>query len=36
MPRHRHSKKEIEEALTYAEAQGWRIDLASGHAWGRL
>ena len=36
MTRPRHSKKEIEAALAHAEAQGWRIELASGHAWGRL
>lgn len=36
MTRRRHSKKEIEAALVYAEAQGWRVELASGHAWGRL
>lgn len=36
MPRKRHSKKDIEEALVYAESQGWRIEPATGHAWGRL
>ncbi|WP_280551654.1 hypothetical protein [Halomonas sp. 25-S5] len=36
MTRPRHSKKDIEAALVHAEAQGWRIEPASGHAWGRL
>lgn len=36
MPRKRHSKKDIEEALVYAESHGWRIEPATGHAWGRL
>ncbi|MEX2473805.1 hypothetical protein [Marinobacter sp.] len=36
MKRSRHSKKEIEEALTYAEAHGWRVVPSTGHAWGRL
>ena len=26
MPRPRHPKKEVEEAIRYAEARGWRID----------
>lgn len=36
MSRPRHSKKEVEAALAYAESRGWRIELASGHAWARL
>lgn len=36
MPRKRHSKKDIEEALVYAESHGWRMEPATGHAWGRL
>lgn len=36
MARRRHGNKEIEAALTYAEAYGWRIEMARGHAWGRL
>ena len=36
MTRPRHSKKEIEAALVYAESHGWRVELASGHAWARL
>lgn len=35
-PRSRHPRKEIEAALAYAEASGWRIELARGHAWGRM
>ncbi|KAA0087683.1 hypothetical protein CIW54_13970 [Paraburkholderia sp. T12-10] len=33
-----HPKKEIEAALAYAEAQGWRVEpkKANGHAWGRM
>jgi hypothetical protein len=36
--RPRHPKKEIEEALQYAEANGWRVIKRSGrgHAWGIL
>ena len=35
MARSRHSKKEIEAALQYAEAHGWRIVQAQrGHNWG--
>ena len=36
MPRPRHGNKAIERALVYAESEGWRIEKASGHAWGRL
>ncbi|NJD89218.1 MAG: hypothetical protein FIB05_14550 [Betaproteobacteria bacterium] len=36
MPRPRHPKKEVEEALRYAEARGWRIDVGGSHAWGRM
>ncbi|MCG8437041.1 MAG: hypothetical protein MI751_03050 [Pseudomonadales bacterium] len=36
MSRDRHSKKEVETALAYAESMGWRIEKATGHAWGRL
>ena len=35
MPRNRHPKKEVEDALQYAEAHAWTvIDTASGHRWG--
>ena len=36
MARQRHPNKEIEAALGHAEAEGWKVELASGHAWGRL
>ncbi|MDI9244537.1 hypothetical protein [Marinobacter sp. CHS3-4] len=36
MPRKRHSNKDIEDALTHAESQGWRIEKGRGHAWGRM
>lgn len=38
MVRAKHPKKEVEEALRYAESQGWRLDKAkgNGHAWGRI
>ena len=36
MPRKRHSKPEIEEALRYAEKQGWRIEIGGSHAWGKI
>lgn len=36
MARPRHGKKEVEAALVYAEGRGWRVEMASGHAWGRL
>lgn len=36
--RKKHAKKEIEEAIQYAENVGWRYREAGGsaHAWGRL
>ena len=38
MVRPRHPNKEIETAIQYAEARGWRYKKAghSAHAWGRL
>lgn len=36
MIRKRHKDKEIEAALAYAEENGWRIEIRSGHAWGRM
>jgi hypothetical protein len=29
-------KKEIEEALRYAETNGWRVEVGGSHAWGKL
>jgi hypothetical protein len=34
--RRTHPKKEIEEALRYAEAKGWRVELGGSHAWGKM
>lgn len=33
-----HSKKEVEAALQYAEANGWTVEpkKGNGHAWGRM
>lgn len=36
MARRSHSNPEIEAALKYAEANGWRIDLGGSHAWGKI
>lgn len=36
MARKRHSKKEIEAALRYAEAHGWRVEIGGSHAWGKI
>lgn len=36
MARPRHPNKEIETAIKEAEARGWTVLMASGHAWGRL
>ncbi len=36
MSRRRHPIKEIEAVIRAAEARGWRVRMASGHAWGRL
>jgi len=36
IPRPVHPSKEIDDALEYAAARGWRIELAKGHAWGRI
>jgi hypothetical protein len=36
MARARHPKKEIEAAIQYAEASGWRVAVGGSHAWGKL
>jgi len=36
MARSPHSKKEVENALSYAESHGWRVVEGGGHCWGRL
>ena len=36
MIRSSHPKKDIEQALGYAEAHGWRVVTGGSHAWGRI
>ena len=36
MVRAAHPNKDIEAALRYAQANGWRIELGGSHAWGRV
>lgn len=36
MARAGHPKKEVEEALKHAEANGWRVEVGGSHAWGRI
>jgi hypothetical protein len=36
MPRAKHPKKEVEEAVAYAESEGWRVEVGGGHAWGKI
>lgn len=36
MRRPKHPNKDVEAALAHAEAHGWRIERARGHAWGRM
>jgi hypothetical protein len=36
MPRPIHPDKDIEVAVVYAMAKGWRHIPCNGHAWGRL
>jgi len=36
MSRLSHAKKDVENALCYAEGQGWRVDVGGGHAWGKI
>jgi len=36
MARRKHPSKEVEAAVAYAEAHGWRVEPARGHAWGRM
>jgi hypothetical protein len=32
MPRNRHPKKAVEDALRYAEINGWRVEIGGSHA----
>jgi hypothetical protein len=34
--RSRHPNTEIEAAVRYAEAKGWRFTKGKGHGWGRV
>ena len=36
MARSRHPKKEVEEAIRYAEGHGWVITVGGSHAWGKM
>jgi hypothetical protein len=36
MGRPNHPNKHIESAVQYAESLGWRVKVATGHAWGRI
>ena len=36
MPRTAHPKKELEQAIRYAETNGWRVEVGGSHAWGRM
>ena len=31
-----HPKKEVREAIAYAKAQGWTLDVGGSHRWGVL
>ncbi|MET0268036.1 MAG: hypothetical protein ABW202_20775 [Duganella sp.] len=36
MARRSHPKKEVEQAIAYAEQHGWRVETGGSHAWGKL
>ncbi len=36
MTRKKHPNKDIENALKYAEAQGWLVETGGSHAWGQM
>jgi hypothetical protein len=36
MTRATHPKKEVEDAIRYAESSGWRVEIGGSHAWGRM
>lgn len=36
MERKKHLKKEIEQALVYAEKKDWRVETGGSHAWGKI
>ena len=31
-----HPKPEVEDALRYAEKNGWQVDIGGSHAWGKI
>lgn len=36
MARKKHPRKDVEQAIVYAEDRGWRIEVGGGHAWGKM
>ncbi|NNE61476.1 MAG: hypothetical protein HKN35_11310 [Woeseia sp.] len=36
MARTRHPKKAVEQAIRYAESNGWSVQVGGSHAWGKL
>lgn len=36
MARKTHPKPEVEDALKYAEKNGWHVDIGGSHAWGKI
>lgn len=36
MNRPAHPKKEVEDALKHAEANGWTVKVGGAHAWGKI
>ena len=36
MSRRSHPHSDIEDALKYAEKNGWRVDGGGGHCWGKI
>ncbi|WP_271196523.1 hypothetical protein [Pseudomonas turukhanskensis] len=36
MTRSAHSKKDVEQALSYVEPHGWRVVEGGGHCWGKM
>jgi hypothetical protein len=36
MSRRSHPHPDIEDALEYAEKNGWRVDVGGGHCWGKI
>lgn len=36
MGRPSHPKKEVEEAIRYAESYGWSVSVGGAHAWGKM